>query len=98
VTPLTPPDCEHVFHQYTIRAPRRDALQQFLAERGIGSAVYYPVPLHQQPLYASLGHKPGDFPSAERAAEEVLSLPMYPELKAEHVARVAEAISEFFKK
>jgi dTDP-4-amino-4,6-dideoxygalactose transaminase len=57
--------------------------------------VYYPVPLHLQPIYASLRHKVGDFPHAERAAKEVLSLPMYPELRAEHVARVTEAISEF---
>jgi dTDP-4-amino-4,6-dideoxygalactose transaminase len=98
VTPRTPADCEHVFHQYTIRVPRRDALQQFLAERKIGSAMYYPVPLHLQPLYASLGHKRGEFPNAERAADEVLSLPMYPELKPEHIARVAEAIADFFKR
>ena len=96
-TPLTPPGCEHVFHQYTIRVPRRDALQQFLAERRIGNAVYYPVPLHLQPLYASLGHQRGDFPGAERAAEEVLSLPMYPELQPEQIARVAEAVAEFVK-
>jgi dTDP-4-amino-4,6-dideoxygalactose transaminase len=96
-TPLTPPDCQHVFHQYTIRALRRDALQQFLAERKIGSAVYYPAPLHLQPLYASLGHKPGDFPGAEHAAKEVLSLPMYPELQPEQIARVAEAVAEFVK-
>jgi dTDP-4-amino-4,6-dideoxygalactose transaminase len=96
VTPLTPPDREHVFHQYTIRVPRRDALQQFLAERRIGSAAYYPVPLHLQPLYASLGHKPGSFPGAESAAKEVLSLPMYPELQPEQIARVAEAVADFF--
>jgi len=88
---------EHVFHQYTIRVERRDALQNYLAERKIGSAVYYPVPLHLQPLYASLGHKPGDFPHAERAAQEVLSLPMFPELRAEQIARVADAVLEFVK-
>lgn len=96
VLPAVPEHCEHVFHQYTIRAPRRDALRQFLAERKIGTSVYYPVPLHLQPIYASLGYKPGDFPNAERAAEEVLSLPMYPELRKEQIARVAGAISEFF--
>jgi dTDP-4-amino-4,6-dideoxygalactose transaminase len=88
---------EHVFHQYTIRVERRDALQKFLSERKIGSTVYYPYPLHLQPLYASLGHKPGDFPHAERAAQEVLSLPMYPELRKEQIARVVEAIAEFLK-
>jgi dTDP-4-amino-4,6-dideoxygalactose transaminase len=95
--PIAPEGFEHVFHQYTIRIERRDALQQFLSERKIGSAVYYPHPLHLQPLYASLGHKPGDFPHAERAAQEVLSLPMYPELRKEQIARVVEAIAEFLK-
>jgi len=96
-TPAIPAGCEHVFHQYTIRVPRRDALQQFLAERKIGSTVYYPVPLHLQPLYASLGHKPGDFPECERAAQEALSLPLYPELRCEQIARVTSAIEEFFR-
>jgi dTDP-4-amino-4,6-dideoxygalactose transaminase len=95
--PVTPEGFEHVFHQYTIRVERRDALQQFLRERKIGSTVYYPYPLHLQPLYASLGHKPGNFPHAERAAQEVLSLPMYPELRAEQIARVVEAIADFLK-
>jgi len=85
----------HVFHQYTIRVEKRDALQKFLAERKIGSAVYYPHPLHLQPLYASLGHETGDFPHAERAAQEVLSLPMYPELRNEQIARVVDCIQEF---
>jgi dTDP-4-amino-4,6-dideoxygalactose transaminase len=95
--PITPEGFEHVFHQYTIRIERRDALQQFLRERKIGSSVYYPHPLHLQPLYASLGHKPGDFPHSERAAQEVLSLPMYPELRKEQIVRVVEAIAEFLK-
>jgi dTDP-4-amino-4,6-dideoxygalactose transaminase len=93
--PLTPEGYEHVFHQYTVRVERRDALVQLLSERKIGSAVYYPVPLHLQPLYASLGHKAGDFPHAEHAAQEVLSLPMFPELRSEQIARVADAVSEF---
>ena len=95
--PVVPEGYEHVFHQYTIRVERRDALQQFLNERKIGSAVYYPHPLHLQPLYASLGYKAGDFPHSERASEEVLSLPMYPELRKEQIARVTEAIGEFLK-
>ena len=93
--PFIPEGYEHVFHQYTIRVERRDALVQILKERKIGSAVYYPVPLHLQPLYAPLGHKAGDFPHAEHAALEVLSLPMFPELRSEQIARVAEAVSEF---
>jgi dTDP-4-amino-4,6-dideoxygalactose transaminase len=72
-------------------------LQRVLTEKKIGSAVYYPVPLHLQPLYASLGHKAGDFPHAERAAQEVLSLPMYPELRPAQLARVAEAVTEFVR-
>jgi dTDP-4-amino-4,6-dideoxygalactose transaminase len=95
--PLVPEDCEHVFHQYTIRVEERDRLQRVLAEKKIGSAIYYPVPLHLQPLYASLGHKAGDFPHAEHAAQEVLSLPMYPELRPAQVTRVAEAVSEFVR-
>ena len=95
--PVVPEGLEHVYHQYTIRVEKRDALQKFLAERKIGSAVYYPHPLHLQPLYASLGHKPGDFPHAERAALEVLSLPMYPELRKDQIARVVETITEFLQ-
>jgi len=94
-TPVTPADYEHVFHQYTIRCNRRDALQKFLTDRKIGSTIYYPVPLHLQPLYASLAHKSGDFPNAERVAGEILSLPMYPELTEEKIGRVAAAVAEF---
>ncbi len=95
--PLEPQGYEHVYHQYTIRIEYRDALQKFLSERQIGSTIYYPYPLHLQPLYSSLGHKPSDFPHAERAAQEVLSLPMYPELRNEQIARVVNAIAEFLK-
>ena len=96
--PLAPDGFEHVYHQYTIRVEQRDALQKFLSERGIGSTVYYPCPLHLQPLYASLGHKAGDFRHAERAAQEVLSLPMYPELRKEQIARVVEAVADFLER
>jgi dTDP-4-amino-4,6-dideoxygalactose transaminase len=95
--PLAPEGFEHVYHQYTIRIEQRDALQKFLSERKIGSTVYYPYPLHLQPLYASLMHKLGDFPHAERAAQEVLSLPMYPELRSDQIVRVVDAIAEFLK-
>jgi len=95
--PIAPESYEHVYHQYTIRIEQRDALQNFLNDRKIGSTVYYPHPLHLQPLYASLGHKPGDFPHSERAAQEVISLPMYPELRQEQIARVVEAVAEFLK-
>jgi dTDP-4-amino-4,6-dideoxygalactose transaminase len=95
--PYEPEGLEHVYHQYTIRSEQRDALQEHLAARKIGSTVYYPHPLHLQPLYASLGYKLGDFPHAERAAQEVLSLPMYPELRKDQIARVVEAMAEFLK-
>jgi dTDP-4-amino-4,6-dideoxygalactose transaminase len=94
-TPVTPEGYEHVFHQYTIRSTRRDVLQKFLSERKIGSTIYYPVPLHLQPLYSELGHKPGDFPNAEHVAGEILSLPMYPELSEDKIERAAAAIAEF---
>jgi dTDP-4-amino-4,6-dideoxygalactose transaminase len=95
--PFAPEGYAHVFHQYTIRVENRDALHLALSERKIGSAVYYPVPLHLQPIYTSLGHKVGDFPHSERAAKEVLSLPMYPELRDDQIARVADAISDFLR-
>jgi dTDP-4-amino-4,6-dideoxygalactose transaminase len=98
MTPLVPEGYEHVYHQYTIRVERREALHKFLTEQKIGNAVYYPVPLHVQPLYASLGYKAGDFPHSEKAAQEVLSLPMYPELKREQLARVANTVAEFQKR
>jgi dTDP-4-amino-4,6-dideoxygalactose transaminase len=95
--PQVPEGCEHVFHQYTIRVEERDALQRALAELRIASAVYYPAPLHLQPLFANLGYKPGDFPHAEHASKEVLSLPIYPELRPEQLARVAEAVTQFVR-
>ncbi len=93
VTPQVPAHAEHVYHQYTVRVPQRDLVQQALAARGIASAVYYPVPLHLQPLYAALGYKRGVLPVAERASQEVLSLPIYPELAAEQIERVADALA-----
>lgn len=95
-TPGAPKDCEHVFHQYTIRAERRDELQEFLCQRRIGNSVYYPVPLHLQPIYADLGHQVGSFPEAEKAAAAAISLPMFPELRAEQIEHVTETIAEFY--
>jgi len=95
-TPGAPKDCEHVFHQYTIRAERRDQLQEFLCQRRIGNSVYYPVPLHLQPIYADLGHQVGSFPEAEKAAAAAISLPMFPELRAEQIEQVTETIAEFY--
>jgi dTDP-4-amino-4,6-dideoxygalactose transaminase len=96
VLPFTDPRATHVFHQYVIRAPRRDDLRAHLAARGIGSEIYYPVPLHLQAAFKDLGCKPGDFPHAERAAAEVLALPIYPELRDDEQQAVVEAIRAFF--
>ena len=88
---------EHVFHQYTIRVERRDQVQKFLAGERIASTVYYPVPIHMQPIYKHLGYRPGDLPESERAASEALSLPMYPELTEDQIKRVADTVTRALK-
>jgi dTDP-4-amino-4,6-dideoxygalactose transaminase len=95
VLPRELPGARHVWHQYVIRAPRRDALREFLAARGIGSEIYYPLPLHQQEALKGLGYAAGDFPEAERAAREVLALPIFPELREDEQHTVVAAIAEF---
>jgi dTDP-4-amino-4,6-dideoxygalactose transaminase len=95
VTPYCDPRCSHIYHQYTIRAPERDALQVFLDERGIDSKVYYAVPLHQQPVYEDLGYRPGQLRHCEEAAGEVLSLPVSPEMSVSQQDRVIEALRDF---
>ena len=90
------PQAKHVFHQYVIRAQRRDDLRKFLAERKIGSEIYYPLPLHLQPVFSYLGLKAGDMPVAERGAQEVLALPMFPELTESEIRWVVESIAEFY--
>jgi dTDP-4-amino-4,6-dideoxygalactose transaminase len=96
VLPFTDPRAGHIFHQYVIRAPRRDALRQYLTDRQIGSEIYYPVPLHLQTSLTSLGYKQGDFPVSETAAREVLALPMYPELRDDEQQTVVETIASFY--
>jgi dTDP-4-amino-4,6-dideoxygalactose transaminase len=86
----------HVWHQYVIRTTRRDQLREFLTSRKIGSEIYYPVPLHMQEALKPLGYREGSFPEAERAAREVLALPMFPEIREDELQRVVHAIGEFF--
>jgi dTDP-4-amino-4,6-dideoxygalactose transaminase len=95
--PSVDPLNEHAFHQYTIRAERRDELQAHLKTREIGSKVYYPKPLHQQSCFNYLRYAPGRFPEAERASREVLSLPVYPELSDAACQQVIDAIAEFYQ-
>ncbi|MGI6454038.1 MAG: DegT/DnrJ/EryC1/StrS family aminotransferase [bacterium] len=96
VTPYEAPNIEHVYHQYTIRADQRDQLAEFLKENGVGTMVYYPIPIHLQTIYKDLGYKEGSLPHSEKAAKEVLSLPMYPELTDEQIETVAGAIRKFY--
>ena len=95
VTPTVRGDNVMIYNQYVIRIPRRDALQAFLTDSSIGSAIYYPLSLHQQECFASLGYKAGDFPESERAAAESLALPVYPELTDEQITYVAEKVKAF---
>lgn len=92
--PVSLPDNHHIYHQFTVGFARRDELKARLGERGIGSGVYYPSPLHLQRAYACLGYEEGRFPRSERAARDVLSLPVFPELSADDRAAVASAVRE----
>ena len=95
-TPYIEPCNESIFNQYTLRVARRDSLQSYLKERGIGTAIYYPLPLHLQPCFAYLGYKAGSCPEAERAAGEVLSLPIFPELTQGQLDDVIAAVRAFY--
>jgi dTDP-4-amino-4,6-dideoxygalactose transaminase len=94
--PQVAPGCRHIFNQYVIRVPRRDELKKYLADAGIGTEIYYPVPLHVQKCFAYLGAAADDCPQAMRAAHETLALPIFPELTAEQQQYVAEAIAAFY--
>jgi dTDP-4-amino-4,6-dideoxygalactose transaminase len=97
VTPSAAPyQTRHIYNQYTLLCPRRDELRQALAAQDIGTEIYYPLPLHLQKCFADLGYQAGDFPVSERCAREALSLPIYPELPAEDLDRVAEAVGAFY--
>jgi dTDP-4-amino-4,6-dideoxygalactose transaminase len=94
--PQTSRQAHHIFHQYVVRAHRRDELREFLTARKIGTEIYYPIPLHLQPCFVYLGYLEGDFPEAERAAKEVLALPMFPELTEEEQEWVVKSIADFY--
>jgi len=95
-TPVVHSENESIFNQYTIRAERRDDLSTYLKKKGIGTKVYYPLPLHLQPCFAYLGYKPGSYPESERAAAEVISLPIFPELTPAQLEETAETIRSFY--
>ncbi len=97
-TPFVDDGNTHIYHQYTIRTEKRDELRQHLADKGIATAIHYPVPLHLQPVFQKLGYKEGTFPVAEKAAREVISLPVFPEMTDEEINYVIDSIIEFFKK
>ncbi|HET7626259.1 MAG TPA: DegT/DnrJ/EryC1/StrS family aminotransferase, partial [Verrucomicrobiae bacterium] len=96
--PIEASYAESAWHLYVVRHPRRDKLKKHLEANGVGCALHYPLPLHLQKCYASLGYKEGDFPIAEKAARECLSLPIYPEMTDKQIQRVADVIKEFFRK
>jgi dTDP-4-amino-4,6-dideoxygalactose transaminase len=94
--PFVAPGADHIFHQYTLRVPKRDGLAAFLREKGIPHGIYYPVPLHLQKAFAMSGGKKGDFPVTERATEEVISLPIHTELTDEHLKFITGSVREFY--
>lgn len=98
ITPFVDKNRDHIFHQYTIRVKNRDGLRCYLERKGIPSMIYYPLPLHLQPAFKYLGLKKGDYPVAEAVSNEVLSLPIYPELSVKDQREVIESIKEFYER
>lgn len=98
VLPPTVPGNFHVYNQFTVRVPKRDELRAFLKEKGVGTEVYYPLPMHLQNCYRELGHQKGSFPLSEQAAEEVMSIPIYPELTEAQQGYVVDTIAEFYRR
>jgi dTDP-4-amino-4,6-dideoxygalactose transaminase len=98
ITPKPVPyQTRHIWNQYTIQCDRRDALQGYLRSYGIGSEIYYPIPLHLQQCFSSLGYKPGDFPISESLAVKALSLPVHSELSVDDIGTVVSRIAEFYQ-
>jgi len=95
LTPHVAPYAEHVYHLYVIRTPKRDALRAYLGERGISTGIHYPIPIHLQKAYPDLGYRRGDFPFTEEYSQQILSLPMFPELTDDMIEYVAEVIKDF---
>ncbi len=97
ITPATAGYAEHIFHLYVVRVQNREAIMEYLKERGIASGLHYPIPIHLQPAYSELGYKQGDFPITEAYAETILSLPIFPELDDDKVAYVVDALRDYFQ-
>jgi dTDP-4-amino-4,6-dideoxygalactose transaminase len=97
ISPKIIPECSSTYNQYVIRCDERDALQAYLEERGIGTAIYYPIPLHVQECFSYLGYHPGDFPESEKASQEALAIPVYPELTQEQKEYVVDSILSFYR-
>lgn len=95
VAPFVPSYSRPIYHLYVIRTADRAGLQEYLGKSGIGTGIHYPIPLHRQNAYKSLGYRPGDFPVAERGADEIVSLPMFPHLRADQQVRVADEVETF---
>jgi dTDP-4-amino-4,6-dideoxygalactose transaminase len=96
VCPVEKEQARHVYHLFVIRTKRRNALQAFLKEKGIGTLIHYPIPIHIQKAYGELGYRKGDLPVTEKHAQEVLSLPFFPELTTEEMGKVNKGIKSFF--
>jgi dTDP-4-amino-4,6-dideoxygalactose transaminase len=98
LAPEATPGNRHIYHQFVVRVAKRDALRAFLSGKGIGTEVYYPIPLHLQRCFEHLGYREGDLPETEKAARETLALPVYPELQEEQINYVVESIADFYNR